>query len=437
MDALTQHRERTVKLSAELIAARKNGSRIGLRKSHSNLFRTRDLNGKSRIDVREFRRVLQIDRERRIADVEGMTTFEDVVDETLRYGLLPAVVPQLKTITLGGAVSGLGIEASSFKFGLVHETVEEMEILLGDGRMVECSPTQESDLFYGFPNSYGTLGYALRLGVKLVPAGKYVHVTHQRFYDPSEYFAAIAEACGETGLDFLDGVIFGDREMVLTRGEFTDQAPRVSKYSYMRIYYKSLQTVQEDWLTTKGYIWRWDTDWFWCSKQFGLQNPLVRAMVPWALNSRTYQKIMRLSQKLPDDGKAESVIQDVDIPIEHATEFFWFLRREIGILPVWTCPFRTQPGHVWDLSPLPPGSLFVNFGFWDRVPTTHAPGYFNRKVEAKAKELGGAKALYSSSYYDEATFWSIYNRDRYSELKRRYDPGNAFPDLYEKCVGRK
>ena len=78
------------------------------------------------------------------ADVEGMITYEALVDETLKFGLLPAVVPQLKTITVGGAVSGLGIESSSFKFGLVHETVEEMEILLGDGRLVTCSCRGES-----------------------------------------------------------------------------------------------------------------------------------------------------------------------------------------------------------------------------------------------------------------------------------------------------
>ena len=46
---------------------------------------------------------------------------------------MPLVVPQLKTITLGGAVAGLGIESSSFRNGLPHESVLEMEILTGDG----------------------------------------------------------------------------------------------------------------------------------------------------------------------------------------------------------------------------------------------------------------------------------------------------------------
>ena len=92
-----------------------------------------------------------------------MTTYEDLVDATLPHGLMPLVVPQLKTITLGGAVTGLGIESSSFRNGLPHESVLEMEILTGDGEVVAATPDGEhADLFHGFPNSYGTLGYALR-----------------------------------------------------------------------------------------------------------------------------------------------------------------------------------------------------------------------------------------------------------------------------------
>jgi FAD/FMN-containing dehydrogenase len=217
MDALALHHEKCLQLAAELTAARATGAPVGIRKSHSNLFRRRNARGKSRVDVRRFSRVLTIDRERMLADVEGMTTYQDFVSATLPHSLLPAVVPQLKTITVGGAVSGLGIESSSFKFGLVHETVEEMEILLGDGSIVVCSPTQEPDLFFGFPNSYGTLGYALRLKVKLIPARPYVHLTHTRFSDPAEYFAAIG-APHDT--DYMDGVIFGDREMFLGRVTF-------------------------------------------------------------------------------------------------------------------------------------------------------------------------------------------------------------------------
>ena len=70
-----------------------------------------------------------------------MTTYEHLVDATLPHGLMPLVVPQLKTITLGGAVTGLGIESSSFRNGCPHESVLELEVLTGDGRSSSPAPT--------------------------------------------------------------------------------------------------------------------------------------------------------------------------------------------------------------------------------------------------------------------------------------------------------
>jgi FAD/FMN-containing dehydrogenase len=435
---ISAYESRRERLIGELAAARASGARVGLAKSTSNLFRHREQKRTRRVDVRDFHHVLKVDAASQVADVEGMTTYEELGNETLKYGLLPTVVPQLKTITIGGAVSGLGIESSSFRYGLVHETVEEMEILLGDGSIVLCSRERNPDLFFGFPNSYGTLGYVLRLKVKLIPAKKYVQLRHIRFTGPEEFFSHIQSICAASGFDYIDGVVFNRSEMYVTTGEFTDQAPFVSDYTYMKVFYKSIRQREVDYLTAKDYIWRWDTDWFWCSKHFYVQNYAVRLLATrQLLNSRTYQRIMRLSHKVLPQGNVESVIQDVDIPIEHAPEFFYFLLREIGITPIWICPFHSyDAGASYDLCGLDPNKVYINFGFWDTVPTTHADGYYNRKIEAKALALDGKKGLYSSAYYDEETFWRIYNRAKYDALKSKYDPSGSFRNLYEKTVKR-
>ena len=437
MDRIAEHGTRCAALVAGFHAAKTSGIPIGLQKTTSNLFRRREQTARYKLDVRSFDGVLRVDPDRMIADVEGMTTYGALVDETLRYGLLPAVVPQLKTITVGGAVSGLGIESSSFKYGLVHETVEEMEILTGKGSIVACFPCKNRDLFFGFPNSYGTLGYAVRLTIRLVPAKPYVHLTHARFSEPAGFFAHLAQLCDRGAFDFLDGAIFGRDELYVNQAVFSDDAPLVSDYTYMDIYYRSIQRKPNDWLTSKDYIWRWDTDWFWCSKHFGLQKPAIRFLAKRALNSRTYQRLMRLSQRfLPVSAAIESVIQDVQIPIENAPSFCDFLLADIGITPVWVCPFRTS-GQTYDLCGLNPNQLYINFGFWDMVPTVQESGHYNKMIEGKVAEFGGKKGLYSTSYYDKETFWSMYDKTRYDELKKTYDPDRLFPDLYAKCVERK
>lgn len=418
---------------------------VRLDKDTSNLFRDRSAGDERPLDVRDFNHVLDIDPQAGTVDVEGMTPYSTLVDACLEHGVMPAVVPELRSITIGGAVSGVGIESSSFRYGLVHATMQEVEVLTGDGSIVTARPDNEhADLFYGLPNSYGTLGYALRLKASVVPVKPYVELSHRRFAEPVKFFEAVRDACERGDADFIDATAFAPNALFLTQGRFVDDAPYTSDYGYRHIYYRSIPRRSEDYLTVRDYIWRWDTDWFWCSKNVYAQNPIVRRLLGrQRLNSVTYQKIMRWNARWNVTGRlnrlrgihTESVIQDVDIPIEHAAEFYDFFDREIGIRPVWICPLR-EPGEPFTLYRIDPGRWYINFGFWDVIRTdeSYPEGHFNHQVERKVAELGGAKSLYSSSYYTEEEFWSLFNRAAYDRLKARYDPDRQLKDLYRKTV---
>ena len=445
---MTGFAERRERLVRELRAGDGSAAPLRLGKQTSNLFRDRAETPRRRLDVRDFDHILEVNADEGWVDVEGMTPYEALVDRTLARGAMPCVVPQLKSITIGGAVAGVGIEASSFRYGLVHETVLELEVLTGDGTVVVARPDNEHrELFYGFPNSYGTLGYALRVRAKTVPVKPLVRLEHVHHGDPEGFFGNLAAVCASPA-DFVDGVVFGPREMVTTVGRFVESAPYASDYTFERIYYRSLRTREEDFLATRDFLWRWDTDWFWCSKNLYAQNPMVRRLLGRRrLNSIFYTKVMRWNSRVGVtrflDRLAgrypESVIQDVDVPIERAPEFLDFFLREIGILPVWICPFRAcDPSASWTIFPTRSNALYVNFGFWDvvRSRTAQPPGHFNRLVERKVAELGGIKSLYSESYYPRDEFAAIYNAAAYDALKRRYDPGARLKGLYEKCVLR-
>src|SRR5262245_7732157 len=143
----------------ESLRARDGAAPLGLAKETSNLFRDRSEGTKQRLDLHDFKHVIEVNPEQGWVDVEGVCTYEDLVAGTLPHGVMPAVVPQLKTITVGGAAAGVGIEATSFRQGLVHDTLLEIDVLLPHGDIITCTPENEQrDLFFGFPNSYGTLG---------------------------------------------------------------------------------------------------------------------------------------------------------------------------------------------------------------------------------------------------------------------------------------
>ncbi len=428
------------------------GSPVRLAKRTSNLFRFTGGSPVAGLDVSGFGRVLRVDPASATAVAGGMTTYEDLADATLAHGLMPLVVPQLKTITLGGAVTGLGIESTSLRSGMPHESVIEMEILTGDGRVVTASDGNEHRALYrGFPNSYGTLGYALSLTIELEPVTPYVHLRHFRFDTPEACMDAVAEIARDGSYrghraDFTDGTAFGLGEMYLSIGAFSDVAPWLSDYTRDRIYYRSIRGPKEDFLTIRDYLWRWDTDWFWCSRPFGVQHPLIRRAWPRRYRrSDTYRRLVALDRRYGlsaalNAGRRrpphEDVIQDVEIPVERGAEFLRFFAAEVGMSPVWMCPLRLRSERPWPLYPLQPGRVYVNFGFWGTVPLPPgAPdGHYNRLIERRVTDLGGHKGLYSTSFYSEEEFWALYNGPEYFQLKREYDGGGRLASLYEKCV---
>jgi FAD/FMN-containing dehydrogenase len=292
------------------------------------------------------------------------------------------------------------------------------------------------------------LGYALKLKVKTIPVKKYVQLRHIRHSEPAAFFAELKQHCERKAVDFVDGVVFGREELVITLGSFTDRAPYTSDYSYENIYYRSLRSRTEDYLTVEDYLWRWDTDWFWCSKNLFAQNPLIRRLYGRKrLNSVTYTKLMRWNSKWKLSHylnkalgiHAEPVIQDVEVPIARAAEFLAFYHEAIRFLPVWVCPTRPYDRRArFDLYPMDPDTLYVNFGFWDviRGRKKLPEGYYNRAIERKVMALGGMKSLYSDSYFTPEEFWGMYNRPAYARLKQKYDPQGLLKDLYKKCVLR-
>jgi FAD/FMN-containing dehydrogenase len=446
--AMTQHEERIAALRDRLRALPPTAP-VRLAKRTSNLFRSRAT--EATLDVSDFQHVLSVDPDGRTADVEGMVTYERLVDATLPYGLMPLVVPQLKTITLGGAVAGLGIESSSFRNGLPHESVLAMQLLTGDAELLAVTPDNEHrDLFYGFPNSYGTLGYALRLTIELEPVKPYVHLRHIRHRDADEFFADMTRHCDGGEVDFVDGTVFGPDEMYLTLGTFTDEAPYTSDYTWLDIYYRSIPRRAHDFLTVRDYLWRWDTDWFWCSRAFGVQRRWVRALLGRRLlRSEVYWKLVDIERRFGPMAKLdrargrppqEAVVQDIEVPVGRAAEFLRFFHRKIPISPVWVCPLRQRdPSVSWPLYRFEAHTLYVNFGFWSTVPLApgQADGTHNRLVERSVEQLGGRKSLYSTSHYDEDEFWRLYNGDAYWGLKKQYDPNGRLLDLYAKCVQRR
>ena len=220
-----------------------------------------------------------------------MTTFVDLADATLAAGTMPRVVPQLKSITLGGAVAGVGIEASSFRHGLVHDTIAAIDVLTGDGRIVVCTPDNEHrDLFHRLAE------FVRHARLRAEADGAYdagqalrARRASSDSATPPRFSPSSAELLRRPG-DRLSRWrrVRPAMRWSLIAGPLRRRRP-LRQRLHVRAHLLSVaaRTRRADYLTARDYLWRWDTDWFWCSQNLGAQHPLLRRLSAAAGSTRS------------------------------------------------------------------------------------------------------------------------------------------------------
>lgn len=384
----------------------------------------------AKVDVSALTAILEIDPVRRICVAESGVTFEDLVAATLEHGLVPIVVPELKTITIGGAVSGCSIESTSYRYGGFHDTCLEYELITATGEVLICTPDNEhSQVFQMLHGSFGTLGVLSKLTFRLMPARPYVRVTYEKYATLDAYLAAIRGRFERQDVDFMDGIIHSPREYVLCLGEFVDEAPYTSRYDWMKVYYVSTRERALDYLKTPDYFFRYDRG---VTNVWAANRPVIRALFGKLLDSNNS---LRLAERLNWALRRErpNVTLDVFVPVSRVPEFLRWYEREFKYFPLWCVPYRRVRDYPWISSQWYEGvddPLFLDLAIYGM--RQRGDRNYHRLMEEELARVNGIKTLISHNYYSEDEFWSIWNRPNYEAVKAVTDPHNVFRDLYEK-----
>jgi FAD/FMN-containing dehydrogenase len=383
-----------------------------------------------KIDLMDFDEVIEVDVERRICIAEPGTPFCKVVDHTLPLGLVPIVVPELKTITIGGAVAGCSIESMSFKEGGFHDTCLEYEIITAKGDVLTCTPDNDHSLIFQMMHgSFGTVGILSRLVFRLVPAKKYVHLRHEHHDSIDSYLDAIWYHYENRDVEFMDGIIHSNTNLSLCVGDFVDSAPYTNRYDWLKVYYQSTADRREDYLETPHYFYRYDQ---------GVTNVHPKSFLGRLLLGKLLgsSEILRLAEKLRwfllDDNRPDVTV-DTFLPFSKLKEFLLWYEKDFNHFPLWCVPYRRVHDYEWLTDSFWKGmkdELMVDiavYGMKQRGDTN-----YYRLMETKLAELNGVKTLISYNYYPEDEFWGIFNRPNFETVKAITDPDNIFRTLYEK-----
>ena len=410
------------------------------------------------LDTSGLTGVISVDPDARTADVAGMCTYEDLVAATLPYGLSPLVVPQLKTITLGGAVTGLGIESASFRNGLPHESVLEMDILTGTGEVVTASPRAARRPVPRLPEF---LWHAWLFGAAEDRAG-----TGQAVRRAATPAVPLADRPGRR-----DGPHHRDRRPSTASRSTTSTAwcsaptratcasacrrrrrDPVSDYTGQDIYYRSIQHAD------------------------GREaRPADHPRLPVALGHRLVLVLAGVRRAEPDDpavlaaaAPAQQLLLEADRlrpAVRHRRPHREAQRQAAAASA--SCrtsrcrsdaPPSSSTGSSTTCRSSRSGCVRCGCATTARlaaVPDSAAPhlrqrrllvvgagrrrteGQTNRLIERKVSELDGHKSLYSDAYYSPEEFDELYGGETYKTVKKTYDPDSRLLDLYAKAVQRR
>ncbi|CAM9327275.1 unnamed protein product, partial [Phaeothamnion confervicola] len=122
--------------------------------------------------------ILEIDTKRRVVRVEPMVSMGQLTRAINPLGWTLPVVPELDDLTVGGLISGVGVETSSHVHGLFQHICSSFEVVLADGSVVNCSASERPDLFYNIPWSHGTLGFVVSAEIQIVPCKPFVKLRY-------------------------------------------------------------------------------------------------------------------------------------------------------------------------------------------------------------------------------------------------------------------
>ncbi|KAL9093278.1 MAG: hypothetical protein Q9165_004019 [Trypethelium subeluteriae] len=441
------HDARVDTLSAAVRDFQRRGKKFRIYHGSTNSTRTADFQRDQIIDTSGLRNVLALDTERKAILVEPNVPMDDLVNISLKYGLVPPVVMEFPGITVGGGYAGTSGESSSFKYGLFERTVLWVEIVLASGDVVTASASEREDLWRGARSSYGTLGVTTLLEVQLIDAKPYVQLSYHPVFSVAEAVKRIRAEIENPSNDFIDGILFTKKSGVVMTGRLVDRTPALGAklqrftraadpWFYLHAQRRMSQSSEPctDIIPVTDYLFRYDRGGFWTGKYAFLyfMVPFIFLM-RWLLDAFMHTRVMY--HALHQSGHTDRyIVQDISMPYKRAEEFVNYVDANFGLYPLWLCPVKLGPDSA--LRPRACHQMtdknMLNIGVWGPGPTNGRRfTEINRKFEQRILELNGLKCLYAQTYYTEEEFWELYDRKSYESLRSKYH-ASSLPTIYDK-----
>jgi len=136
------------------------------------------------LDMRELNQILEFNPQEQTIKVQTGIRWRDIQERIDPYNLSIKIMQTYSNFTVGGSLS-VNAHGRYVGQGPLILSVKEIEIVLADGSLIEASPTENTEIFYGAIGGYGGLGVIVEATFHLVPNTKLER--HQNKLAVSDY----------------------------------------------------------------------------------------------------------------------------------------------------------------------------------------------------------------------------------------------------------
>ena len=180
--------------------------------------------GKAQLDMRGANHFISFDQELGVLKVEAGVLLADILKYFVPRGWFLTISPGTKLITVGGAIASDIHGKNHHHAGCFSESLVSMKVQLADGRQVECSTDNNSDLFNATCGGQGLTGIVLNaeLQMKKIQSSQLATTTIKTFGLQETFAAFESRQQASYSVAWIDCMATGNKlgRSLLTTGEF-------------------------------------------------------------------------------------------------------------------------------------------------------------------------------------------------------------------------
>lgn len=381
------------------------------------------------IDLRQMNKIIKIDQINKKITVQSGIRWRDIQDAIDPLNLSIKIMQTYSNFTVGGSLS-VNVHGRYIGQGPVIRSVDSIKIVLANGELLNASPVENSDLFYGAIGGYGGIGVIVEVTLQLTDNIKLIRqVDEVKTSDYQNYFF---------------NKIRDNSDVVLHNGDiYPPDFETLRAVNWLK--------TSEELTVTERLIPRNQDYWFQpkavsiiSSIPMGKKirseiiDPLLykKKMVVWKNYEASYD-VAELEPKSRE--KSTYVLQEYFIPVKRFDDFIPKMRKvfndnKVNVLNVSIRHALPDPGSLlaWASEEV---FCFVIYIKQDTTPKAKLDtADWTREMASEILSVGGRWYLPYQIHATDSQFQEAYPRFmEYYELKKRVDPDYRFKNkLIEK-----